>query len=288
MTASPRSAHRPRRAPRIHLGDLPRWATILLCIFAAIAPLYWLVTLATQTNNEIVSNPPQLLPNLDHFGGLSTQTDLPIGNWLFTSLLVGLGTAAVSVFIGTLAAFGLSRFDFGGALLFGFLIFAAQMMPAALLIVPLYSIFAEAKLIDNVGSLVLANSAFAMPVAIWIIKQAMDGVPRELDEAAVIDGAGSFAVLKDVVLPLTRPAIAAAGIIAFLAGWNDFLFANTFMVSTENWTATKGLASFFGQYSTPIDLIMASAVLFALPPIIFFLLLQRQIVNGLTAGAVKG
>lgn len=282
MTASP------RRAPRIHLGDLPRWATILLGIFAAIAPLYWLVTLATQTNSEIVSYPPRLLPQIGHFGGLSTQTDLPIGNWLWTSLLVGLGTAAISVIIGTLAAFGLSRFAFGGALLFGFLVFAAQMMPAALLIVPLYSIFAEVRLIDNVGSLILANSAFAMPVAIWVIKQGMDGVPHELDESAMIDGAGSFAVLRAVVLPLTRPSIAAAGIIAFLAGWNDFLFANTFMVTTEKWTVTKGLASFFGQYSTPIDLIMASAVLFALPPVIFFLIMQRQIVTGLTAGSVKG
>ena len=278
----------PRRAPRIHLGDLPRWATILLGICVAIAPLYWLVTLATQTNNQIVSYPPQLLPQIGHFGGLSTQTGLPIGNWLWTSLLVGLGTAAISVIIGTLAAFGLSRFAFGGALLFGFLVFAAQMMPAALLIVPLYSIFAEMRLIDSVGSLILANSAFAMPVAIWVIKQGMDGVPRELDESAMIDGAGSFAVLRDVVLPLTRPSIAAAGIIAFLAGWNDFLFANTFMVTTEKWTVTKGLASFFGQYSTPIDLIMASAVLFALPPVIFFLIMQRQIVTGLTAGAVKG
>lgn len=282
MTASP------RRAPRIHLGDLPRWATILLGIFAAIAPLYWLVTLATQTNSEIVSYPPRLLPQIGHFGGLSTQTDLPIGNWLWTSLLVGLGTAAISVIIGTLAAFGLSRFAFGGALLFGFLVFAAQMMPAALLIVPLYSIFAEVRLIDNVGSLILANSAFAMPVAIWVIKQGMDGVPHELDESAMIDGAGSFAVLRAVVLPLTRPSIAAAGIIAFIAGWNDFLFANTFMVTTEKWTVTKGLASFFGQYSTPIDLIMASAVLFALPPVIFFLIMQRQIVTGLTAGSVKG
>jgi multiple sugar transport system permease protein len=82
--------------------------------------------------------------------------------------------------------------------------------------------------------------------------------------------------------------VAAAGIIAFLSGWNDYLFANTFAVSTNNWTATKGLASFFGQYSTPIDLIMGTSVLFALPPVIFFLLVQRQLVSGLTAGAVKG
>jgi len=277
-----------RPALRLHAGELPRLAGIVVMLAAATAPLYWLVTLATQTNNEIVSYPPNLLPKLGHFGGLTTQVGLPIGTWLFNSLLVGLGTAGVSVFVALFAAFGLSRFTFRGGGTFGFLVFAAQMMPAALLIVPLYNIFAEAHLIDNVASLVLANSAFAMPVAIWVIKQAMDGVPRELDESAMIDGGGSLAVLRHVVLPLTRPGVAAAGIVSFLAGWNDFLFANTFMISTERWTATKGLASFFGQYSTPIDLIMASSVLFALPPVVFFLLLQRQLVSGLTAGAIKG
>ena len=162
------------------------------------------------------------------------------------------------------------------------------MMPAALLIVPIYSIFSGLQLIDNIASLVLAQTAFAMPVAIWVIKQAIDSVPTELDESVLIDGGGSLDVLRRIVVPLTAPAVAAAAIIAFLSSWNDYLFANTFAVSTANWTATKGLASFFGQYTTPISLIMGTAVLFAIPPIVFFLLLQRQLVSGLTAGGVKG
>jgi multiple sugar transport system permease protein len=273
---------------RLHASALPRVITIVVVVAVTIAPLYWLLTLSTHTNGQIVSSPPDFLPSPGRFGPLVEAGGIPLDLWLVNSVLVGLGTACLSVVVGLFAAFGLSRFSFRGGGTFGFLVFATQMMPAALLIVPLYNIFAGAHLIDNLASLVLADSAFAMPVAIWVLKQAMDGVPKELDESVMIDGGGSLSVLRHIVLPLTAPGVAAASIISFLSGWNDYLFANTFMVSTNNWTATKGLASFFGQYSTPIDLIMGASVLFALPPVVFFLVLQRQLVSGLTAGGVKG
>jgi multiple sugar transport system permease protein len=280
------AAHRSRR--RFRPSALPRLVTAAALVVATVAPLYWLMTLSTLTNSEVVSTPPRFFPNLGRFGPLAEATGDPLGSWLLNSVIVALATASLSVAVAIPAAFGMSRFSFRGRGVFGILVFATQMMPAALLIVPLYNIFAGAQLIDNLASLVLADTAFAMPVAIWVIKQAMDSVPRELDESVMIDGGGSFAVLRRILIPLTAPGVAAAGVIAFLAGWNDYLFANTFAVSTTNWTATKGLASFFGQYTTPIDLIMGTSVLFALPPIIFFLLLQRQLVSGLTAGGVKG
>jgi multiple sugar transport system permease protein len=273
---------------RLRASSIPRLVSITTLVAAAVAPLYWLVNLSTHTNGDIVSSPPALLPAIGRFGPLQEAGSSPLVTWLVNSVIVALGTAGLSVFVGIFAAFALSRFSFRGGGSFGFLVFATQMMPAALLIVPLYSIFAGAHVVDSLVSLILADSAFAMPVAIWVMKQAMDGVPRELDESLMIDGGGSLALLRRIVLPLTAPGIAAASIITFLAGWNDYLFANTFAISTGNWTATKGLASFFGQYSTPIDLIMGTSLLFALPPVIFFLLLQRQLVSGLTAGAVKG
>lgn len=276
------------RRHRFRLSTLPRVISVVVFVVVTILPLYWLISLSTQTNAQIVSSPPDYLPSVGRFGPLSEAGAIPLSTWLINSVVVGLGTALLSLTVGLFAAFGLSRFSFRGGGTFGFLVFATQMMPAALLIVPLYSIFSGSHLIDSLPSLILADSAFAMPVAIWVIKQAMDGVPRELDESVMIDGGGSLATLRRIVLPLSGPGVAAAGIIAFLAGWNDYLFANTFAVSSSNWTATKGLASFFGQYSTPIDLIMGTSLLFALPPVIFFLLLQRQLVSGLTAGAVKG
>jgi len=278
--------HRSRVGRQV--ARLPRHAGVLVIAVIALAPLYWLVTLATQSNNQIVAAHGRFLPTLERFGGLSHLSGVPLFTWLRNSVIVGLSTATLSVVLGTPAAFALSRYRFRGSGTFGFLVFATQMLPAALLIVPLYNIFAGVNLIDNLASLVIADSAFAMPVAIWVIKGSMDGVPRDLDEAAMMDGAHQLSILRRIVLPVAAPGIAAAAIIAFLAGWNDFLFANTFMITTDKWPATKGLASFFGQYSTPLDLIMAASVLFALPPIVFFLLLQRRMVAGLSAGAVRG
>ncbi|HEY3547072.1 MAG TPA: carbohydrate ABC transporter permease [Propionicimonas sp.] len=277
---------RPRTGRRVVVWAR-RLAIAVLLLFT-IAPLYWLLTLSTLSNAEVVSAPPRFVPNLGTFGPLTATTGDPIGTWLFNSVLVALAVSGVSIVLALFPAFALSRFRFRGRGLFGFLVFATQMMPAALLIVPLYSMFAGAKLIDNLLALVLAQVAFAMPVAIWVIKQAIDSVPIELDESVKIDGGTSLDILGRIILRLTAPAVAAAAIIAFLSSWNDYLFANTFAVSTTNWTATKGIASFFGQYTTPINMIMGTAVLFAIPPLIFFLLLQRQLVSGLTAGGVKG
>jgi multiple sugar transport system permease protein len=261
-----------------------------LVIAAAIAlfPIYWMVTLSTQSQGQVVGQHLRLLPTLNGFGGISHFGATDVATWLANSAFVSIGTAVLSIAFAVFPAYGLSRYRFRGAGAFGFAVFATQMLPPALLVVPLYVIFSRLGLINNLLSLVLADAAFAMPIALWIIKGAMDGIPRELDEAANMDGASSLSVLRKVVLPLTAPAVASAGIIAFFFAWNDFLFANTFMVDQNRWTVTKGLASLFGQYSTPIPFIMASAVLFSIPPVLFFLLLQRRIVSGLTAGAVKG
>lgn len=274
--------------PVFRLSSVARVTITIVLVMLTIAPLYWLMTLSTLTNAQVVSDPPTFLPNVGRFGPFDEQTGDPIGTWLLNSVVVAVGVSVLSITLAIFPAYALSRFRFRGRGLFGFLVFATQMMPAALLIVPIYSIFAGLRLIDSLASLVLAEVAFAMPVAIWVIKQAMDSVPMELDESVMIDGGGSLDILRRIMVRLTAPAMAAAAIIAFLASWNDYLFANTFAVSTGNWTAVKGLASFFGQYTTPIGLIMGTALLFAIPPVIFFLLLQRQLVSGLTAGGVKG
>jgi multiple sugar transport system permease protein len=264
-----------------------RGVTLLVAICLALFPVYWMVTLSTETQGQVVAARVRLLPTFHFFRGISHLAETPVISWLENSALISLGTAVLSIALAVFPAYALSRFRFRGAGTFGCAVFATQMLPPALLVVPLYVIFSRLVLIDNPLSLVLADGAFAMPIALWVIKGAIDGIPRELDEAGLVDGGSSFSVLMMVIMPLIRPAIAAAAIIAFFFGWNDFLFANTFMVTESRWTVTKGLASLFGQYSEPIPFIMASAVLFSIPPVLFFLLLQRQIVSGLTAGAIK-
>jgi len=127
-----------------------------------------------------------------------------------------------------------------------------------------------------------------MPVSMFIIKSGIDKVPHEIEEAARIDGCSRVRILSTIVLPLIMPSIAAAAVIAFFDGWNEFMFANTFISSSAAWPASVGLASFLGQFYTPMNVVMLCALLFALPAIVFFLWAQRGIVSGLTAGSVKG
>lgn len=186
------------------------------------------------------------------------------------------------------AAYALSRLSFRGRGVFGFALFATRMLPEAPIVVPLSALFLTLGPLNNLWGLVLGNTAFAMPVAVWILKTAMDGVPREIEEAAALDGCSRFAMLRRVVRPLIAPSLAAAAVLAFFASWNEFLLANTFMADEEKWPASKGLASFVGEFVTPMPTVMSTGLLFTLPAVVLFLLVQRHIVAGLTAGAVKG
>jgi len=261
-------------------------------VLAALAgfPLYWMLATATRRPGEVFGDSPRLLPDLTRLDDVFTgaTAGVPMLRWLSNSAFVAFGTTLLSLALAVLAAYAISRFRFRGRGMFGFALFATQMLPEALIIVPLYAIFLTLGLLNNLWGLVLGNTAFAMPVAVWILKTAMDAVPREIEEAAAIDGCSRYGMLRRIILPLIAPSLAAAAVIAFFDSWNEFLLANTFMTDTEKWPASKGLASFVGEFVTPLGTVMSAAVVFTLPALVFFLLVQRRIVAGLTAGAVKG
>jgi multiple sugar transport system permease protein len=265
---------------------------IVLAVLAAVAgfPLYWMLVTATRTQEELFDGRVHWLPDLTRLGHVFTSAveGAPMLRWLGNSAFVAAGTTVLSLVLAVLAAYALSRFSFRGRGVFGFALFATQMLPEALIVVPLYAIFLTLGLLNNLWGLVLGNTAFAMPVAVWIIKTAMDGVPREIEEAAAIDGCSRYAMLRRIVLPLVAPSLAAAAVLAFFDSWNEYLFATTFMVDEEKWPASKGLAAFVGEFVTPLPTVMSAAVVFTVPAVVFFLLVQRHIVAGLTAGAVKG
>ncbi len=270
------------------LGTLRVGLVVLLTAVAGF-PLYWLYNTATSTNDELYGAGQSWLPAFARTVQiLNVFDDTPLWRWLGNSSIVALGTTALSFLIALFAGYALSRFRFHGRGLLGFALFTTQMLPEALIVVPLYSLFVSLGLINSLTGLVFANTAFAMPIAVFIIKAAVDRVPYEIEEAARVDGAHRLGILVQIVLPLIVPSVAAAAVITFFDGWNEYLFASTFIQTAEKWTTSVGLASFIGEFVTPLPTVFSAALIFALPGVIFFLIIQRWIVSGLTSGSVKG
>jgi multiple sugar transport system permease protein len=264
---------------------------LLIAILAVVAgfPVYWMATTALSDESQLYMNAQVAWPQFANIGPLLAAIDgVPAERWMLNSLLIATGTTIVSLLLGALAGYALSRFRFKGKGIVGFLLFMTQVVPEALILVPLYAMFITLGLLNNLAGLALANAAFSLPVAAFIIKGAVDAIPYEIEESALIDNCPRFGVLTMIVLPLIAPSLAAAAVIAFFAGWNEYLFAATFLMDRTLWPASVGLASFIGQYETPLSVVMGTALLFSLPAITFFLIIQRRIVAGLTAGSVKG
>lgn len=259
-----------------------------LVVFAGF-PLYWMVNTALSDSGQLydsgqdfVLNPANL-PELF----LSLQ-NVPAFSWLFNTVFIAAGTTVLSLTLGALVGYALSRMRFRGRGVIGFMLFTTQVVPEALVVVPLYTMFISLGLLNSLTGLVLANVGFSLPVAAFVIKGAIDKIPYEIEESAMIDNCPRFGTFSLIVLPLIAPSLSAAAVISFFSGWNEFLFASTFLTDRELWPASVGLASFIGQYETPLPTVMAAALIFSVPAIVFFLLIQRRIVTGLTAGAVKG
>lgn len=260
-----------------------------LLVLLAAFPVYWMAVTALTPGDEVFSRTPALLPDPSQIPVVADAlAAVPVLGWITNSAIIATGTMVLSVLLAFSAAYALSRVRFRGRGPFAFGLFVTQMLPEALVIVPFYSIFLALGLLNGHLGLVIANVAFVMPVCIWILKGAIDTVPLELEEAARIDGCSLTRIQVRIVLPLVAPSVAAAAVIAFFHGWDEYLFAATFISDRSQWPASVGLASFFGDFGSPVNQVMAVAVVFTLPAVVFLMLAQRRMVSGLTAGAVKG
>ncbi|WP_105033661.1 carbohydrate ABC transporter permease [Cryobacterium aureum] len=266
--------------------------TLLALVLVILAgfPVFWMINTAMTPVDDLYSNNQRIIPDFSRTLNIFQVlvSDSPFLRWLGNSALVAGGTTLLSLLLACLAAYALSRYKFVGKGLMTFGFFATQMLPEALLIVPLYSMFMTLGLLNELYGLVLVNTAFAMPVAVFLLKSAMDTVPYEIEESARVDGCNALTILQVMFIPLIAPSLAAAAVITFFDGWNEYLFATTFIHDTSNWVASTGLASFIGEFTTPLDMVFSGAIVFTIPAAIFFLLMQRKIVAGLTAGSVKG
>lgn len=274
---------------RLRIPVIVRAVAVLVVLGIAVFPLYWMFVTALSSNSDLFAAEARLVPDLSRLDvfvdALASGSAL---TWLRNSLVVALGTTALSVGLGLPLGYALSRFSFHGKAVVAVVLLMTQMLPEALLVVPLFSLFNRFELLDTLLGLILANGAFVMPIVALILKGAIDGVPRELEEAGRVDGARPLALLLRINLPLIVPSIAAASVIAFFHAWNEYVFAVTFIYAPELQPASVGIASFIGEVGTPIQTVMAVAFMFTLPAVVFYLFAQKYVVAGMTAGAVKG
>lgn len=229
---------------------------------------------------------------LDHFRSLFGSRGSN-GEHLFVrqalnSIVIAVATTVVGVFISCTAAYALSRFRFPGrkAGLTTFVV--VQMFPATLLIMPLYVVLDKLGLLNSMTGLVLVYSTTAIPFCVWTLKGYFDSLPRELEEAARIDGASPWLIFRKIILPLAKPGLAVTGLFSFMTAWNEFILASTFMTNESHYTLPVLIQSSVGQFSTQYGVFAAGAIVTSVPVMAVFYVLQKYLVGGLTAGAVKG
>ncbi|CAH0121307.1 MULTISPECIES: carbohydrate ABC transporter permease [unclassified Paenibacillus] len=267
-------------------------AAVLLSLFA-VGPFLWMMITSFKTQGEIYSNPVQYLPSGLHLNGYKSMlnphadANLNFINWFLNTAIVSFLTTLFSLIISALGAYSMSRFRYKGRMTIGYLILVTQMLPGSLLIIPLYIIMKDLHLLNSHFGLVIAYSTMAIPFCTWMLKGYFDSISVSIDEAAMVDGANRWMTFSRILLPLTLPGLVVTGIFSFLTSWNEFLFAQTFISDYEKWTLSVGIASFQGQYVVNWDYLMAGSVFTTLPIVIAFWLLQKYLVSGMTAGAVK-
>jgi arabinogalactan oligomer/maltooligosaccharide transport system permease protein len=206
----------------------------------------------------------------------------------FNSIVIAVATTIVGVVLSCTAAYALSRFKFPGRQTGLTMFLVVQMFPATLLLLPLYVILDTLGLLDSVAGLVLVYSTTAIPFCVWTLKGYFDSLPRELEEAARIDGASAWMIFRRIMLPLARPGIAVTALFSFMTAWNEFIMASTFMTDQSRFTLPVLIQSSVTKHSADYGLFAAGAVVTSVPVMIAFYVLQRYLVGGLTAGAVKG
>jgi len=282
--AVPRAAGRRRR-----LGSVG-WNLLGLVVFVVmIFPVYWMVATAFKTGQDIFSYTPKwfpLHPTLANFGDAIHRQYF----WqnVRNSLIVVGVVVTLSLTLGFLAALALAKFRFYGLRAFIVLIIAVQMVPLNALIIPLYITLSRAHQVNKLSGVIITYMTFVLPFTVWTLRGFIHGVPRELEEAAMVDGTTRFGAFVRILLPLIGPGLVATSIFAFIQAWNEYIIAYVLLSSPEKQTLTVWLASFTTNRGTAWGPLMAGATLTALPVVVFFLLVQRRIAFGLTAGAVRG
>lgn len=262
----------------------------LVVSFIFIAPFLWVVLTSLKTEKDLFTAPVQVWPSQGfHFDAYArVWREGRFGQYFWNSVLVSTATTAISVAIATLAGLGFARYKLRGGKYLLLSILLSQLFPLVLLVPSFYVVLRQFVLLDNLLGLVIIYISFTLPYGVWMLTGYFRSIPVDLEEAAMIDGASRLGAYLRVTLPLAAPGIAATVIYCFILAWNEYMFAATFISSRSLRTLPLGLQSFIGQYNVDWNLLMAGSVVTTIPVVVLFLALQRYLVSGLTAGAVKG
>ncbi len=270
-------------------GWTVHYGLLALYVGFALFPLYWLFKVSVTPNDLLYSEGVRLWPShmtLDHYASVIRHTDFPL--YFKNSTIVSTATALFATAFAALGGYAFSRFAFPGKMGLVGLMLLTQMFPLVMIIAPIFRLLAPLGLTNSLTGLVLVYTAFNVPFATFLMQSFFDAIPKELEEAAMIDGATRLGALLRIILPLTLPGVAATLGFVFTAAWSELLFALMLNSSPEASTFPVGLLSFVSKFSVDFGQMMAAGVLALIPVCAFFFLIQRYLVQGLTAGAVKG
>ncbi len=273
-----------------HLGKrTAQYALLILLTLLFVSPLIWMAVTSFKTSADAIAPDPQWIPATPTIGAYESTLgadDTPVFRWFINSVLAAAGQAILVVVTAALAAYALARMEFPGKKIVFAMIVSTLFVPGVILIIPNYEIVSRLAWLDSLPALIVPGAASAFGV--FFLRQFFIGLPRELEEAALLDGAGPWRIFWSVVLPLSRPALATLALLAFLTNWNDFLWPVYVLFSAETQTLPAGLATLQSANAVRYDLLMAGAMIAALPVLIMYAFAQRYVIEGVSRTGLKG
>lgn len=274
---------------RLRLGTLVRWAVLALILAIVFVPMYWIVVTSFKTGRQILLSQNVYAPEpftIENYLYLFEESRFAL--WFRNSAITATASTLLSLVIGTAGAYALTRLRFAGRRTLGAVVLVTYLVPPGLMFIPLYQTFIRIGYTDSLGTLILAYPTFLVPFVTWLLMGFFRSIPRQLEEAALVDGATRVQALVHVVLPLAAPGLLAAGLFCFTLSWNEFLYALIFIADDSLKTLPVGLSEFVVSDFAFWGQLMAAAALASLPVIVVYIYLHKYMVQGLTAGAVKG
>lgn len=273
---------------KYRLAQVGLYGAVLALVAFLAFPYIWMTSTAFKDPSEQFRIPPTLIPDAPTFKNFAQALAPSFLQYLWNSLFVGAMTAFWVIIVSLFAAYGFSRTDFPGKKPLFVAVIYTQLFPLATIIVPIYTIMSRVGLINTYSGLFIAYLTFTVPPAVWMLRSFLESIPKELEEAAMVDGCTKFTAFLRVIIPLSRPGIFSTAAYVFFMSWQEFLFALTLTLDQSMRTVPVGILDFVGQYETNWGNLMAASILITAPVVLVFLLIQRQFIAGLTAGSVKG